>query len=232
MPPKGKKGGGGGSKKADKHFQGLSQASRHFGRRLSQRQARRLRHLDAAFHVLRHVTQPGCDTFYDEIYTLLHRLPDQAPEPTSSTSSAKPEYFVISSDDASTGDDIGSVVPLSTTSSSQTTLDMCNAVVMDDPDLLVQRSVLNACARLADTLRPRMAELRDLFVAALEPRPLSPSADARSPQLIPTTISVVDVDFLPLRGWTPPNISEHIDILAAPAASWKAIAAPPPPLAR
>mmetsp|Transcript_44594 Transcript_44594/g.135205 ORF Transcript_44594/g.135205 Transcript_44594/m.135205 type:complete len:345 (-) Transcript_44594:160-1194(-) len=52
---------------ADKHFQGLSQAGRHFRWSLSSAQRRKLEHLDVACNFLRHVTGPLVSAFIREI---------------------------------------------------------------------------------------------------------------------------------------------------------------------
>uniref|UniRef100_A0A7S2JWI2 Uncharacterized protein n=1 Tax=Zooxanthella nutricula TaxID=1333877 RepID=A0A7S2JWI2_9DINO len=55
------------SERADRHFQGLHQAGRHFRHALSSVQRRRLDHLDTVFNYLRHVTGPLVNAFSEEI---------------------------------------------------------------------------------------------------------------------------------------------------------------------
>ena len=63
------------------HYQGLSQAARHFSRTLTSKQKRYLCNLDTAFNVLRHVTRPKIT---QEHATIMHMVRASS---TSSTSS-------------------------------------------------------------------------------------------------------------------------------------------------
>eukprot|EP00401_Gymnodinium_catenatum_P029062 CAMPEP_0117593232 /NCGR_PEP_ID=MMETSP0784-20121206/72518_1 /TAXON_ID=39447 /ORGANISM="" /LENGTH=442 /DNA_ID=CAMNT_0005395131 /DNA_START=50 /DNA_END=1376 /DNA_ORIENTATION=+ len=53
--------------RAGQHFVGLTQAARWHQHLLSSSQLRRLKNLDIAFQVTRHITLPYCNTFFDDI---------------------------------------------------------------------------------------------------------------------------------------------------------------------
>lgn len=60
------------------HFSGLSQPSRAYRSALGPRLARRIRHLDSAFHVVRHLDLQVLDTLRREVLEALPRPRDEA----------------------------------------------------------------------------------------------------------------------------------------------------------
>eukprot|EP00401_Gymnodinium_catenatum_P065632 CAMPEP_0117551710 /NCGR_PEP_ID=MMETSP0784-20121206/49329_1 /TAXON_ID=39447 /ORGANISM="" /LENGTH=365 /DNA_ID=CAMNT_0005348753 /DNA_START=77 /DNA_END=1171 /DNA_ORIENTATION=+ len=178
-------------------IQGLSQAARLLQGRLSSTSRRRLRELDAAYGIVRHITEERSNYFCDKVSSELRRS-----SPQTSTAVPGPIMFDVSScvDDrssdssapasprttsssvcsrASTVCDMGTVVDSShdvgsqasvsqVSSQVQTHLDGNNSIIVAEPCSLVE-AFHNSCAGLAHGLRPRVTELHDLFEHALTP---------------------------------------------------------------
>eukprot|EP00401_Gymnodinium_catenatum_P052254 CAMPEP_0117500888 /NCGR_PEP_ID=MMETSP0784-20121206/23010_1 /TAXON_ID=39447 /ORGANISM="" /LENGTH=377 /DNA_ID=CAMNT_0005296115 /DNA_START=49 /DNA_END=1179 /DNA_ORIENTATION=+ len=156
------------SDQAGRHFQGLAQASRWHRHRLSQAQARRLRNLDVAFHVLRHVTRPSVEAFFLDIQGVVDL------SSTGSPSLLGPVVYHIASDGESTGDGDSDSSEDTTRASSassgaQTTTDLANSIVSGDPETLVHVAVHNAAVSIYDALQPRFAKFSELHADALVP---------------------------------------------------------------
>ena len=70
------------SEEADQHFQGLAAAARFFRGSMHSKRCRRLRELDAAFALLRHITECSAKAFTDEVMSDLDIKQAAMPEIT------------------------------------------------------------------------------------------------------------------------------------------------------
>jgi len=197
------------SRSCGKHFQGLAVASRHTSLPTALR--KKLLTLEAAHNVSRHITLASVNSLIKEVDQQLRPglLAHTHSDPGESTTSCSPSATSTLS-----------TRPPSTCS--QTSINLNNCLIVDDPVSLVQAAVLNECARLAAALGPRRDELACLFDAAFAQAPDDPRPGC-CPAATPIVVHALDLDHDPLGDWEPPNLAPHIDSIVAAAASLSAL---------
>eukprot|EP00401_Gymnodinium_catenatum_P052019 CAMPEP_0117567754 /NCGR_PEP_ID=MMETSP0784-20121206/57771_1 /TAXON_ID=39447 /ORGANISM="" /LENGTH=378 /DNA_ID=CAMNT_0005365637 /DNA_START=114 /DNA_END=1247 /DNA_ORIENTATION=- len=167
-------------------LQGLAQAARRLQGRLSSASRRRLRELDAASGIIRHITVQRNDHFYHSVMTELadsyvptthalvsdddawgsYRASLDLPVPSCAgappvTTDPVPELVDI----FSTADDSSDASLMVSDAAVSTEVHVANSVCSGDPVTLIDAAINNVYASLAQSVRDRMLLGGDLFFA-------------------------------------------------------------------